>query len=61
MSDDLDLPPFLDRKINGIKTEEPTIRVRSHRPKLVWTKKRNWRKIEKKRRERERREQASFK
>lgn len=61
MNDDLAIPPFLDRKINGIKTEAPMIRARAHQPKLKWTPKKNWRKIEKRRRERKKREQEAFK
>lgn len=58
---DLTLPDFLDRRKNGIVAElaMPTT-VRTREPKLKWPKKRNWRKIEQRRREQEKREGAAL-
>lgn len=48
--DDLTIPAFLDRKVNGIVTEKVTGLKRADRNGIVWPKKRNWRKLEKRRR-----------
>jgi hypothetical protein len=59
MNDDLTLPDFLNRKLNGIATDLPTGTVRRREQKLVWPKKRNWRKIVERRRRREAAENAA--
>jgi hypothetical protein len=53
MSDDLDLPAFLDRKLNGVTSGDPRGKRRADRNGIVWPKKKNWRKIELKRRKAE--------
>lgn len=50
---DEDIPPFLDRKLNGITPESPAGKKRAARNKIIWPPKRNWRKIEKRRREKQ--------
>jgi hypothetical protein len=58
---DLTLPDFLDRKLNGIVAEQKApSNVRRQAQRLVWPKKRNWRKIEQRRRELEKREGAAL-
>jgi hypothetical protein len=59
MYDDLELPEFLRRKTNGIATEEQA-NIRARAQKLVWPKKRNWRKIEERRRARDKAEGAAI-
>jgi hypothetical protein len=61
MSDDLTLPDFLDRKKNGITHEHVPGLKRADRNGIVWPKKKNWARIERLRREREKREGASLK
>jgi hypothetical protein len=57
MDDDLTLPDFLDRKLNGIAPATPEeIRMAKavrREPRIVWPKKRNWKKIEERRRRQE--------
>jgi hypothetical protein len=62
MYDYPELPDFLNRKLNGFATDLPTGMTRrpSSHTKLVWPKKRNWRKIEARRREQEKREGAAL-
>lgn len=50
MDDDLAIPPFLDRKVNGVTPDDPRGKRRADRNGIVWPKKKNWRKIEAKRR-----------
>jgi hypothetical protein len=63
MDDDLTLPDFLNRKLNGLATDLPTgtVRRKEPEPRLIWTKKRNWARIAKLERERAKREGTSLK
>lgn len=54
--EDLALPDFLDRKKNGIVHEPVKGLKRADRNGIVWPKKRNWRKLEARRRKREKAE-----
>lgn len=57
MTDYPDLPDFLNRKLNPIAEDRKASELRrAMRGGIIWTKKRNWRKIEARRREREKRE-----
>lgn len=63
MSDDFTIPDFLNRKLNPSYTTPEEMRaakrLRSDRG-IVWPKKRNWRKIEQRRREQEKKENAAL-
>jgi hypothetical protein len=62
MDEELVLPDFLNRKLNGIKPDPlPTYLAQRFRnpTKLVWPKKRNWRKIEARRRKQEAKENGA--
>lgn len=60
MHDDLAIPDFLDRKRNGLTPDDPRGKKRADRSGIIWPKKRNWRKLETRRREREKREGAAL-
>lgn len=57
--DDLDIPAFLDRRGSG--TKMPMVRLRATKPKLIWTPKKNWRKVEERKRKRQKAAQEAFK
>lgn len=63
MDDDYpEMPEFLNRKTNGIESANPnTVRIPGmHGQKLIAPPKRNWRKIEKRRREQAKKEGTSL-
>lgn len=57
MDDDLTLPDFLDRKKNGVAPSTPeeirAAKTMKRAQRIVWPKKRNWKKIEERRRRQE--------